>query len=132
MRPTFFADFKDLLLRDEQESFLFGNDILVIPRWASNLDLPKGDWDQIKIIEQDKYQPIILQRPGSIIPVSEKIQSTVDYDTKNITLLINPDHNKRAFGMLYDDEGDGFSYRNGNYIFDEFIVLQLMGSYELK
>ena len=120
MRPTYFADFKDLLLRDEQESFLFGNDILVIPRWASNLDLPKGDWDQIKITEQDKYQPIILQRPGSIIPVSKKIQSTVDYDTKNITLLINPDHNNRAFGMLYDDEGDGFSYTNGNYSVDEF------------
>ena len=136
MRPTFFADFKDLELRDEEQSFLLGNDLLIIPRWASNLDLPQGDWDQLKLQEDtDIYQPILLQRPGSIIPMSGKIQSTVDYNTDNITLLVNPDENGNAYGELYHDDGDGYDYKSGNFSLTSFkctLITNSLHSVEIK
>ena len=40
MKPVFFADPKDLSLRSEEQAFLLGENLLVVPRWASNVDLP--------------------------------------------------------------------------------------------
>ena len=43
--------------------------------------------------------------------MSGKIQSTVDYNTENITLLVNPDENGNAYGELYHDDGDGYDFK---------------------
>ena len=59
MRPAFFADPKDLSLRAEQEIFLIGADILVIPAFAEKPNLPGGIWREISLVDgdqQDKYQ----------------------------------------------------------------------------
>ena len=122
MRPTFFADYTDLNLRDEQQTFLLGNDLLIVPRWASNLDWPSGDWDSIKLEQiDDGYQPIVMLRPGAIVPVGPVIQSTEDYTTDKITLLINPKADGSASGTLYDDAGNGFGYQTGDYAIHRFV-----------
>jgi alpha-glucosidase len=121
MRPVFFADFKDLDLRDEEETFLLGNDLLIVPRWASRPDMPSGDWDPVKLEKTDDgYQPMLMLRPGAIVPVGPVIQSTEEYTTEKITLLINPDSAGSASGILYDDAGDGFGYQSGDYAIHRF------------
>ena len=35
--------------------------------------------------------------------------------TDSLTLFVCLDANGKAKGQLYEDEGDGFSYRDGNY-----------------
>ena len=52
--------------------------------------------------------------------MSGKIQSTVDYNTENITLLVNPDENGNAYGELYHDDGDGYDFKNGNFSLTSF------------
>lgn len=37
MQPVFMSDVKDTTLRREQECFLFGPDLLIIPRWSNKL-----------------------------------------------------------------------------------------------
>lgn len=119
MRPVFFADVRDLKLRKEQQAFLLGNDLLVIPKWAEHVALPSGNWRTISIVgedsKNDKYQPELKIRPGAIIPLGEIIQNTAEYDTQMITLYISLDVSGKADGQMYIDQGEGFSYREGNY-----------------
>ena len=121
-RPVFFADFTDENLREEQQAFLLGNDLLVIPRWAVNPVIPQGDWDELKLeAEDDGYQAIVALRPGAILPyLGHDIQSTAEYTCDSITLFVNPLDNGQAEGNLYDDEGEGFDYRNGGYALLQF------------
>jgi alpha-glucosidase len=59
----------------------------------------------------------LLQRPGSVIPVANLAQSTDELRTDSLTLLVCLDKELKACGSLYEDEGDGFGYREGNYCF---------------
>lgn len=119
MRPLFFADVKDPSLRSEQQAFLLGSDLMVIPRHASETAKPKGDWRKLNLegIEgkDDSYQATLLQRPGSIIPMAELFQNTEDYNTDSLTLLVNPGDGHEATGTIYEDAGDGFGYKKGEY-----------------
>jgi len=116
MRPLFMADEQDLTLRGEQQVYMLGEDLMIIPRWAKNPTLPKGDWDIIPFeTKDDGYQAFVALRPGAIVPVTNLVQSTEDYNTDSLTLLVNPSVDGTAVGTLYEDAGDGFEYRNGEY-----------------
>ncbi len=116
MRPLFFADVRDLSLRSEQQAFLLGGDLMVIPRKAVATARPKGDWRPLTLEnEDDGHQALLYQRPGSIIPLAELFQNTDEYNTDTLTLLVNPDENGRACGVIYEDAGDGFGYKTGEY-----------------
>ena len=112
MRPVFWADFKDSDLREEQQAFLVGNDLLVIPRWSESPDLPEGNWELFDFENgmDDGYQSYLALRPGAAIPVIDVIQNTEDYSTKRLSIIVNPDGDGKAEGSLYDDAGDGFGY----------------------
>ena len=125
MRPTFFADIEDENLREEQQSFLLGENLLIIPRWAEDVQMPEGDWQQIPFEEtDDTYQAIVKLREGAIVPMGPVIQSTEDYSTAKMTLLINTDENGHATGSLYDDAGEGFEYQNGEFAELKFTAKQ--------
>lgn len=117
MRPTFFADNTDLSLRNEQQAFMVGKDLLIVPRWAVNPNLPKGNWNKVTLesTEDDKYQALLYVRPGSVIPITEVVQSTTDYKSDNITYLINPLEDGTANGEIYHDDGDGYGYKTNDY-----------------
>ena len=117
MRPLFFADTKDLSLRSEQEAFLLGGDIMVVPRWASAPALPEGKWNLMTLEDtpDDGRQAYLFQRHGSIVPVANLSQNTVELSTDSLTLYVNPDVDGKAHGVLYEDAGDGFGYRKGEY-----------------
>ena len=110
------ADEKDTNLRAEQRVYMLGDDLMIIPRWAKNPVIPTGDWDIIQFEEKDDlYQAFVALRPGAIVPLTEIAQSTSELDMNTLTLLVNPDENGNATGILYQDSGDGFEYKTGYY-----------------
>lgn len=116
MRPVFWADFKNPALRAEQQAFLLGDDLLVIPRWCDSPSLPEGNWERFSFEDEDDgYQAYLAIRPGAAVPVTEVFQNTVEYNTHRLTVLVNPDADGKACGWLYEDEGDGYNYKKGIY-----------------
>ena len=119
MRPLFFADVKDTSLRREEQAFLLGADLMVVPKWAVAPARPKGNWRVVSIAGEnsvtDKYQPDVSIREGAIVPLGKLIQSTVDYRADSLTLLVSLDKKGNASGKLYEDEGDGYAYQKGRY-----------------
>ncbi|MBN2280151.1 MAG: DUF5110 domain-containing protein [Candidatus Marinimicrobia bacterium] len=119
LQPVFFADIQDKKLRREQEAFLLGPDLLVVPRWANNPSLPRGKWHTISLLEEgrekDRFQPELKIRPGAIVPASRVIQTTADYSLQELELLVSLDESGSARGNLYHDAGDGFDYLKNQY-----------------
>ncbi len=74
----------------------------------------------MKIPKTITYHPELKQRGGSIIPVGPVIQSTEEFKTDSLTLLVCLDDNGKATGTLYVDKGEGFGYRNGDFELDTF------------
>lgn len=128
MRPAFFADPTDSALKKEDQLFLLGNDLLIIPKWAVNPSLPKGIWRTFSITGEnsltDKYQADVRIKGGAIIPLGNIIQSTRDYSTDSLTLIICPDLQGNASGVLYEDAGDGYGYQQGEYLLSGFTAEQ--------
>ena len=115
MRPLFMADAKDLSLRSEDRSFLLGSNLMVVPKWAGKCDL-LNNWQYLALEDKsDQYQAELRQRPGSVIPLANLAQSTDEISGDSLTLLVCLDEKGEAVGTLYEDAGDGFAYRTGDY-----------------
>lgn len=124
MRPVFFADPADESLRSEDNAFTWGSDLMIVPRWAENVAMPKGIWNKVTVLEDgsenDSYQPDLLQRGGSIIPIGKLIQSTEEFALDSVTLLVCLNEEMTAEGKLYNDAGNGFEYKTGDYELTKF------------
>ncbi|HVU36223.1 MAG TPA: TIM-barrel domain-containing protein [Opitutaceae bacterium] len=120
MRPVFFADPRDPALRAEDQAFLVGDDVLVVPKWAHDAHLPAGIWRTVSLVGEDSthdpIQPDVRVRGGAIVPLGKVVQSTAEKLLDPLTLLVVPDADGRATGTLYEDDGDNFTYRSGNYL----------------
>jgi len=118
MRPLFFADPKDPALRAEQNAFLVGDNLLVVPKWSGQVTLPKGSWTSISLVDDDMnnpYQADLKIRGGGIVPTGKIVQNTGENYLDPLTLYIALDDNGQAKGDLYEDAGDGFGYQKGDY-----------------
>lgn len=127
MRPVFFADPKDTLLRAEEQAFLIGENLLVVPEWAQNPALPKGIWRNLSLIpgdDKDSYQAKLKIRGGAIIPTGKIIQNTNEKSLDPLTLLVCLDEKGEAHGTLYWDEGDNWLFKDGNYSFQHFTAIR--------
>lgn len=140
MRPAFWADTKDLALRAEQHTYLLGNDLMIIPRFADDAKIPQGDWDIIpfegvtkkgKMVD-DGYQAFVALRSGAIVPMTNVFQNTVEYNTDSLTLLVNPDAEGYAEGRLYEDAGDGYGYKHGDFAEYRFSAEEVNGKLTVK
>ena len=124
MRPLFFADPGDPDLRDEEEAFLWGEDLMIVPQWAEDTDLPEGTWRTFTLLEKgpyhNQYQPTLKAKAGSVIPAGPVIQHTENYATDSLTLVVSLDKNNKATGALYEDKGNGFGYKKGEYLVSWF------------
>lgn len=126
MRPVFFADPKDASLRSEEQAFLLGADLLVVPQWAKNVARPSGFDSYLSLLGEkpdDKYQPQLYQRNGSIIPTGKLILSTAQFNTDTLELFISPDATGLASGHFYIDYGDGFEQEKGKFAILKFNAL---------
>lgn len=128
MRPVFFADPKDTTLRKEEQVFLLGNDILIIPKWAVNPAIPKGIWRTASLTGEnsasDKYQADVKIKGGAIIPLGKIIENTTQYSLDSLTLLVSLNESGQASGTVYEDAGDGFQYQKGEYMISDFEAIQ--------
>ena len=127
MAPVFFADPADVSLRAEEQAFMLGEDILVIPAFAENPALPKGIWEKMSLVKGDtegKYQADMRVRGGSIIPVGKVVQNLTENVFDPLTLVVVLDEEGKASGSLYWDEGDGWGFRNGEYKIVDFTARQ--------
>lgn len=118
MAPVFMADPTDTDLRAEEQAFMIGTDLLVIPAFAENPHLPKGIWEKLSLVKGDtkgKYQADLRVRGGSIIPAGCVVENLNENSFSPLTLIVCPDKDGNASGTLYWDEGDGWSFRDGNY-----------------
>lgn len=118
MEPIFFANPKDLRLRAEQEAFLLGDNLLVIPSFSINPTLPNGIWENLSLVDgdvKDKYQATLKIKGGSIIPVGKIVQNTNEKSFDPLTLIVCLDEQGTAEGQLYTDAGDGWAFRCGDY-----------------
>lgn len=123
MAPVFFADVSDASLRDEDNVFLIGDDLLVIPSIAENPTLPKGIWEPLSLVKGDNkgvYQAALKVRGGSIIPIGQMAESLDGYVPDPLTLIVCLDEEGKASGQLYWDAGDGWDFENGEYALISF------------
>jgi alpha-glucosidase len=124
MQPAFFADIKDKRLRKEQQAFLCGNDLYIVPKWAEEPRIPKGEWQSVSLLDNPKesseYLPDVLIRPGAIVPLGNIIQNTTEYSVENLTLLVSLDENNLAMGRLFHDNTEGYGYKEGDYALISF------------
>ena len=137
IRPVFFADLKDKSLRGEDQTFLLGSDLMIIPQWAKDVKMPadgfgpKLAWlegtPQSKKVKGDKYQVELRQRSGSVIPMANLYQNTEEYATDSLTLFIALDANGMAQGSLYEDKGNGYEFETAGDFAEYDITASLEG-----
>jgi alpha-glucosidase len=121
MRPLFFADPADPRLRDAADSFLLGRDLLVrasvTPDNLCKAAMPPGPWRRFEPAAQpDATLPEMYLRPGAILPLGPVMQHTGQRPLDPITLVVNLDERGHAEGFLFEDTGEGFGYRDGDYL----------------
>ena len=111
------------------DEYLFGRDILVAPvveKGAASraVYLPKGIWHDFwtqakhdggrKIVRDVDLATIPLYvRAGAVIPMGPAKQYTSENVEGPITLTIYPGADGASF--LYEDDGESFNYRNGEF-----------------
>jgi len=131
-RPVFFANPADPKLRREDSAFLLGSDLLVLPKLTPRADRasaqPSGIWRTVSLvgedIAKDANQPELKIRGGAIIPLGKVVQSTVEKSLDPLTLLVCLDENGLAEGVLYEDAGDGYGYKKGQYLLTKYAARQ--------
>lgn len=121
-RPLFFADPADPLLRAADDSFLLGEAMLVRARVepgdaVCRSPIPRGIWRRFEILdaESDPELPELRLAGGAIIPIGPVMQYVDELPLDPLTLIVSLDESGKAAGILYEDSGDGYGYRNGEY-----------------
>ncbi|RDX82859.1 hypothetical protein CR513_36299, partial [Mucuna pruriens] len=127
--PTFFADPKDPSLRKLENSFLLGP-VLV---YASTLrrqgldkleiTLPKGIWLNFSFNDAHPDLPALYLKGGSIIPTGLPLQHVGEANpSDDLTLLVALDEFGKAEGVLFEDDGDGYEFTEGNYLLTYYVA----------
>ncbi len=129
VRPLFFADTTDARLRGEDRAFLLGADVLVEPVWEDGVAaaLPRGVWREFDPLLRagsvgtwDPLLPRLRVRGGAIVPLGPVTQHAITGPFERLTLVVSPDDAGNAEGILYEDEGEGYGYRDGAYLLTRY------------
>ena len=143
-RPLFFADPKDLALRSEDDAFLIGDDVLVVPQLMPDrtrvVNTPKGIWRSFEIIagpETTEFVakgtiPQLYLRGGSILPTGPVMDWATQKPLDELVLYVSLDAKGQAKGMLYEDAGEGFGYQKGEYLVSRYSATSAGGKVTVK
>lgn len=122
-RPVFFADPKDPALRSEDDAFMLGADLIVVPQMVPDGSrvpaLPTGTWREIEASKNPDL-PKILLRGGAIVPMGPLQQYVGQKALDPLTLVVCLDDSGKAKGTLYEDAGDGLEYQQGQYLLSTY------------
>ncbi len=122
VRPLFFADPRDPALREVDDCFLLGPDVLVRCQVKETevctSRTPRGIWRAFEPCPRtdgtsDPELPTLYIRGGAIVPLGPILQYCDERPLNPLTLIVCPDDHGRARGQLYEDAGDGYGYQEG-------------------
>ncbi|MGB3051643.1 MAG: TIM-barrel domain-containing protein, partial [Polyangiales bacterium] len=139
VRPLFFADPADLSLRDEDHAFLLGGDVLVQPQLLEaethDFAVPNGHWRSFTLAGEDPAadpaHPVLRLCDGAILPVGPGGQTSDEAFEGPLTLIVSLDASGEATGRLYEDAGEGFEYREGDYLLTTYRAVVTNGFVEI-
>lgn len=112
-----------------QYQFMFGDAFLVVPVTSAEkikkIWLPEGEWYDIFtgslhagnkewLQEVPVHQIPIFVKASSIIPMQSLVQSTKEKPSDTLFIHIFNGKNDHSW-VYYEDAGDGFDYKNGDY-----------------
>jgi alpha-glucosidase len=122
-RPVFFADPADPALRSEDDAFLLGDNLLVVARTTPTGDrapaLPRGTWRPVFIAGETNANPDLPNlrvKAGGIIPLGPVMEYSSEKPLDPLTLIVSLDQEGKASGTLYEDAGDGWGFKQGEYL----------------
>ncbi len=80
--------------------------------------MPRGNWRPLNLHDgaTDPDLPDLYVRPGAILPVGPIEQYVDERPLDPLTLYVALDESGRARGTLYEDAGDGYGYRSGEFL----------------
>ncbi len=132
VRPVFFADPKDPALRSEDDCFLIGSDVLVVPQLTPNLDRspvePAGVWREFGLVDGDTANedlPKLKLRAGAILTLGPVMEHTDQKPLDPLTLLVALNDKGEASGTLYEDAGEGYGYEREEYLLTRLVAKQV-------
>ncbi|MBA4039907.1 MAG: alpha-glucosidase [Planctomyces sp.] len=131
-QPLFFADPADPALRSEDNAFLLGESLLVEPQVMPDRTRvtvrPRGVWRSFDVIDQPHPDlPRLALKAGAVLPVGPIEQFVGQAGPQApVTLYVSLDQSGRAAGTLYDDAGDGWGFRDGQFLLTTYAA-QLAG-----
>ncbi|RNC81423.1 MAG: DUF5110 domain-containing protein [Phycisphaera sp.] len=136
-QPVFFADPSDSALRTEDDMFLLGEGLLIKPSLTLHGDramtMPNGIWNKLNLEGADNADiPEFFVKGGSIIPTGPVMQYTSEKPLNPLTLVVSLDEDGRAWGSLYEDSGDGYSYQNGDYLLSTYTAERIGDRVEIR
>jgi alpha-glucosidase len=130
MRPLAFADQEDPETYSRNEEFLFGDHLLIAPVLKENqrekkVYLPEGEWyynwdsrlhkGQKEVLVDAPLEHIpIFVKAGAIVPTNPRMQHTAEKPVKELILYIYYKDGEQK-STLYEDAGDNYGYKNGNF-----------------
>ncbi len=129
-RPAFFAEPANPELRAVDHQFLLGQDLMVVANVHESgagdpFVAPVGTWSEVRLLAEEKVDPDLPRlylRGGAILPLGPVVQHTGEISLDELELIVSLDSNGRAEGLLYEDEGDGYGYENGEYRLTRFVA----------
>jgi len=142
LRPLCFVDQADTDTHYRIDEFMLGDHMLSAPvlspaARSRRLYLPKGQWynywttkpvqggTDVEILTPAD-EAILFIRAGAVIPHYPVMQYVGEKEIENLTLHIY-DVDGRIESKIYEDEGDGFEYKNGNFNYKHFEVIGDLG-----
>lgn len=136
-QPVFFADPSDQALRTEDDMFLLGEGLLIKPSLTLHNDremtMPGGVWNKLHLEGADNPAiPEFFVKGGSIIPTGPVMQHTSEKPLNPLTLVVSLDENGRAWGSLYEDSDDGYTYQNGDFLLSTYTAERIGDRVEIR
>jgi alpha-glucosidase len=138
--PLIFQYQNDRTLRDLDDQYLFGSDLLVAPIYvkgetARQVYLPQGTWyhwftgekfnGRKWVVAQAPMEHIPLYaRGGAVIPMWPSApDSTMDFQPETIELhVFIPDEDVEDLSFLHEDDGRTFAFRRCAFYRTEFLL----------
>ncbi len=137
VRPLVMNDQADLLSQKHTDQFMLGDKIMVCPVSLPDADtrlvyLPKGRWYNFWNDEHENGgKEIVANAPldkmplfikeGSVIPHYPKMQYVGEFDVEELTLHVYFTKSVQV-SYVYEDAGDYYGYRNGQFNVKKFVV----------
>ncbi|MGB5681412.1 MAG: DUF5110 domain-containing protein, partial [Polyangiales bacterium] len=91
-------------------------------------NLPSGIWRDFSLVGEDPSAtpalPVLKLRGGAILPVGRIVQNTTEALLEPLTLIVSLDASGRAEGILYEDDGEGYAYVDGDYLLTTYVAEQ--------